>query len=313
MTDRNILVGSINPVNGMTTHGVFEEGDVLVDPLGNPLVDIATAWYYGNGEDGDVTIAVDTTLSANYMYNNLTINAGVALTLQGHYVMVKGTLTLEAGAVIRRNGNSATSGLGGAALAAAVYGESGAGANAQGGGTNLTVSLGGAGGKGGASNVGATNGPPGGTVTGPAAANGGLINRAHLQALTTGTVIGSNSAKMKGGSGGGGSATLNGGAGGGGGPIVIFARLIVVTSGTASITSNGGNGRQTVTANSSGGGGGGGGFVIVVSSAAQPAGLSLVANGGLGGLGSGGLFLDGLPGNPGFTAFYVWNELKETP
>ena len=48
---------------------------------------------YGFGQDGDVTISSDTSLSRDMYYNNLTINSSCDLDTNGYKVFVKGTLT----------------------------------------------------------------------------------------------------------------------------------------------------------------------------------------------------------------------------
>jgi len=48
---------------------------------------------YGFGQDGDVTIASNTTLTRDMYYNDLTINANCDLDTNGYKVFVKGTLT----------------------------------------------------------------------------------------------------------------------------------------------------------------------------------------------------------------------------
>ncbi|MCC6191389.1 MAG: hypothetical protein IT318_20390, partial [Anaerolineales bacterium] len=60
---------------------------------------------YGDGSDGDVTISVDTSLSTNKTYNNLTIAAGVSLNANGYGIWVNGTLTFgDASSRIHNNG-----------------------------------------------------------------------------------------------------------------------------------------------------------------------------------------------------------------
>tara|TARA_R100001509_G_scaffold124373_1_gene78005 strand:+ start:372 stop:2006 length:1635 start_codon:yes stop_codon:yes gene_type:complete len=48
---------------------------------------------YGFGQDGDVTIASNTSLTRDMYYNNLTINANCDLDTNGYKIFVKGTLT----------------------------------------------------------------------------------------------------------------------------------------------------------------------------------------------------------------------------
>jgi len=59
---------------------------VFLDRLGGDEV-------YGYGQDGDVTITADTTLSRDMYYNDLTINSSCTLDTNGYRVFVRGTLT----------------------------------------------------------------------------------------------------------------------------------------------------------------------------------------------------------------------------
>jgi hypothetical protein len=317
MADRKVLVGDIDGLTGIIAHGAFNAGDIVVDPAGDPLgIEVGTAWFYGDGSDGDVTISSNTTLSANMMYNNLTISSGIALNTGSFLVFVKGTLTLGPGAFIRRDGSNASGTAGGSGVSQQVYGGSVNGANTSAiAGTSITNSVGGSGGAGGGAN--SANGGHGGVSTPPAANNGGLVNRAHLFTLTTGLVINSDVQRFQGGAGGGSGRTGTtpsgsaGGGGGGGGILVVFAREVVVSSGAATISANGGNGANAVT-HGGGGGGGGGGLCVVVSAKSQPAGLTVSANGGLGGAAAGATGVAGTAGSAGYAQFFVWHELKET-
>ena len=58
---------------------------VLLDRLGGDEI-------YGFGQDGDVTLTSNTTLSRDMYYNDLTINSGVTLDTNGYRVFVRGTL-----------------------------------------------------------------------------------------------------------------------------------------------------------------------------------------------------------------------------
>lgn len=68
--------------------GLANYGRTTVQRTGNDFI-------YGQGTDGDATIAANTTLSRDWYYNNLTINNGVTLTTSGYRIFVKGTLTLN--------------------------------------------------------------------------------------------------------------------------------------------------------------------------------------------------------------------------
>lgn len=265
---------------------------------------------YGDGSDGDVTISVDTSLSTNKTYNNLTIAAGVSLNANGYGVWVNDTLTFgDASSRIHNNGGDGGNGadgngnLGGAAgttAAAAGSGTlgappapvgSGTGANAGGGspgngtaGNNATNSIGGAAGV-----AGAAGGAAGGGAAGGTAGSGGTrtattsVFRA-LVPLTTfrlfladGTLAIPQAGGGSGGSGGGGASnrgadgTQNGGGGGGGAPGAPGGNLLVVARRVA--------GAGNLQANGGDGGDGGNG-------AAAPGGGE--DGGGGGGAGSGG-------------------------
>ncbi|HYJ92112.1 MAG TPA: hypothetical protein VEV84_12435 [Pyrinomonadaceae bacterium] len=238
------------------------------------------AGLFGDGSDGDVTIAGATTLTRDMYYHNLTINAGQTLNPGGFRIFVSGTLTFDAGggASIARNGIDGCSGTGcpsGALLPGTLGGTTGAGSNRN--------SLGGSGGPG-TGTFGDTEIPP------TASAGGHGVFRSATQALggrsLDGTLVNGG-----GDGGGGGDGTLFvGGGGGGAGVVVVAARTIVFTGSSAVITAAGGTGASI------GGGGGGGGVVVVITTVPQPPGLTLSA---IGGGGSGG----GANGSPGFT---VW-------
>jgi len=63
---------------------------------------------YGDGTDGDITISVDTTLTRDMYYNNLTINSGKILYPVGFKIFVKGTLTVNG--TINFNGANGSNG-----------------------------------------------------------------------------------------------------------------------------------------------------------------------------------------------------------
>ena len=63
-----------------------------------------TTGPYGDGSDGDGTIAIATSLTGDAFYENLTINDGIELNLAGRRLYVRGTLTLGDGSIISNNG-----------------------------------------------------------------------------------------------------------------------------------------------------------------------------------------------------------------
>jgi hypothetical protein len=244
---------------------------------------------FGSGEDGDVTIAVNTNLSADMHYNNLTINGGgIILTPSGWRIYVRGTLLVLAGGAIFADGNDAVGAAGGAQLfrgsissQALAGGNGGVGAGVAGGGT-ANVGMGGDGGAGGAGGAGA--GGAGGNNTFNQTLYG---SQATFHQFIRGNALASNAVGRAtsgaGGGGGGGDGVNSGGGGGGGGePMIIFARRIV---NLGTISANGGAGANGVAGDSGGGGGGGGGRIHMIAN--QYSGAIPTASGGAFGAGVG--------------------------
>lgn len=165
-------------------------------------------WLFGNGSS-TTTISVNTTLTADTKYLNLTVNNGVTLTAGGYRIFVKNTLTnngtISAAGTDGGDGGNAnvnTAGAAGSAGAAMVTGTvyggatgvvgrigaagrttTGVGANGTNGGGSGTTNIsprvtgagagkaGGGGGSAGGANVGGTGGTAGsgGTTVGPTA------------------------------------------------------------------------------------------------------------------------------------------------
>lgn len=77
---------------------------------------IARGWvggtpYFGNGQDGDVTIAAwTTTLTRDMFYNNLILQTGAILEAAGFIVFVAWTLTQQGTGLIRNNGGAGGNG-----------------------------------------------------------------------------------------------------------------------------------------------------------------------------------------------------------
>ena len=77
---------------------------LLLDRLGGEEV-------YGFGQDGDVTIAANTTLTRDMYYNDLTINSSCTLDTNGYRVFVRGTLAFtDSSSRIGRFSNKTTAG-----------------------------------------------------------------------------------------------------------------------------------------------------------------------------------------------------------
>jgi hypothetical protein len=233
---------------------------------------VGLAALFGDGSDGDVTISTnDEKLTRDMYYHDLTVASDVTLNPNGWRIFVSGTLTLEEGAQIARDGNLGEVVTGGPALVAGSLGGSAGGGGGTGSGGSISDSLGGSGG------AGSNGGGAGGGVTTPSADAGGPgVFRSAMAAISGHDLAGGQISGGAGG-GGGGDGELEGG-GSGGGVVVVVAHTVVLGGSSASIHADGGEGEH----GGGVGGGGGGGVVVVVSTVAQPAGLTLSAKGGAG-------------------------------
>lgn len=252
---------------------------------------------FGDGSDGDVTLATNTTLTRDMYYNNLTINSGVTLSTGGYRIFVKNTLTNNgtidcSGAPgTDSTGGSAAGGNGGASGSLAGGGRGGDGSNGANGNPGVDGNVGGAGGSSGVV-TGYTAGA-GGSASLPASSGGWryLVRAIEMQDLGT---------AFKGGAGGGGgpaaAGSAGGGGGGGGGVVVISAAILVNNGAIKSEGGKGGNGRSG--ADSAGGGGGGGGVISLIYRSKSGTGTISVAGGAKGLLG-GGSGTDGVAGAAG--------------
>jgi len=75
-------------------------------PLPISAQQMVSYYSFWDASDGDVTISVNSTLSRDMYYNNLTVNTGVTLDPSGYAIYVAWTLTLTGTAKIIRNGNN---------------------------------------------------------------------------------------------------------------------------------------------------------------------------------------------------------------
>jgi len=273
---------------------LLREGDVAATNL----------LFFGDGSDGDVTIASTTTLTRDMYYNNLTVNSGIALNTNGYRIFVKGTLTNNG--YIQNNGSNGVPGN-------PYYGSPGYGGAAGtlgGGGTGgyqfgywdeypCYTSPGGGGG--GIVLIIAKTVTNNGTIR----ANGGSAGNVTTSQNNSGNgPAGTSMTSSFGGAGGAGgsSGSYTGGSGGtvtaptatqGGIRALPFA--ILLRDGTTLFTGGaggGGGGAYDGYYASGGGGGGGGAVVIVYGSASWGTEQASAASGGTGwnggGTGSGG-------------------------
>lgn len=234
---------------------------------------------YGDGSDGNITIAANTTLTRDMFYANLTIDATKTLNPNGYRIFVKGTLTNNG--TIARTGNNggagggasgSTAGIAGVAATALADGSlSGivaAVAGAAGGGGGIQGAAGGRTGAAGVTGTAATamaagstgvvgvQGADGGSYVGGA---GGALGAAgtltqetrfsHSLFATTIIINPRPGNGSTGGSGGGGDMNMagywggggggSGGGGGNGGPMHIVAKTLI---NNGAISTSGGTG-----------------------------------------------------------------------
>jgi len=254
---------------------------------------------FGDGSDGDVVIAVNTTLTRDMSYNNLTVNGGVTLSTAGFVIRVRGTLlnngTIDCSGGAGGAGAGAPTGTGGVAGIAPYYyattkdyiscpSRPGAGGSVAADGANNAL--------GGAAGVlfvagawapfhlraGSGGGGGGSHGLAPAAGVAGEYDLAGFVGGVGGAATGA------------GSDQLGGGGGGAGAGVVLIYAFIINNVG--SILALGGAGGAGLTvgapATSGNGGGGGGGMIIVFYRTATLLGTRTVTGGAAGVGGSGG-------------------------
>lgn len=239
--------------------------------------------HTGTAADGqDVTISAATNLSGIHHYRNLTVNAGVTVTIDSGYplaIIATGTVTVNG--TIEGSGKGAPGGLGGGTVS--PNGQSGTAAllgGAGGGGGHSPTHLGGTGGL--TRNLRFESTPGAGGTPG---GNGGSapLTRALFGAF--------DHAGYHGGGGGGGGAEdvisgNDGGSGGSGGGYLYIEAASVLIGPTGLLRCNGANGAPAVGADAGGGSGGGGGLIHIRTRSYTSNG-TVEAVGGVGGAGAG--------------------------
>ena len=267
---------------------------------------------FGDGSDGNFTYTPGTsTISREWNYADLTIQAGAVIKPAGFRMFMRGTLT-NAGS-FNDDGLPATGATAGAALGARQFLGAASGAGATGRSTTGAgaagsviasssyqstgvLPTGGAGGQGDGGNLGGAGG----------AATPGSSRWASLLGYGRGATA------VNGGSGGGaggcqvgtGTAT-SGGGGSGGGDVYIAARFIANTGTISAIGGKGGDAVSTGDGKAGGGGGGGGGHVgIITQTPSASIGGTVSAAGGAGGTGIGGGSV-GVSGTAGSVSYLI--------
>ncbi len=273
-------------VSGETAYAMSDSGYEAELPTSVDTSLVGATLVFGDGSDGDVTISVDTTLTRDMFYNNLTVNAGITLTTAGYRIFVKNTLTNRG--TIQYNGNvggnaTATSGGGGGAgLAEGSLGGSTAG-GPGGKKSSANSSHGGGGGSGGGVIlIVAKTMINNGTISANGG-NGGNANGVGEASTTVAPGAGGEATPSIGSSGGaGGAGSGIAGAAGGvatapaasqGGyralPMAILLHTLnVAKTGTDLFVGGGGGGGGGYSlagaSNAGGGGGGGGGAIVII-------------------------------------------------
>lgn len=238
------------------------------------------------------------TMSKHIMASSMTISSGITLKPAGHFLKVKGDLTLGNNVTIQANGNGGGTGLNGASPPSSGFfsgGSAGGNGKTQGqagaggaGSSVIGVKLGGTGGTGGTTPSGA--GGAGSSTNNWVKSNGDKF----VQAIQGFFISGTSVALLGGGSGGGGGGGVTntysnpGGGGSGAGVIVILVGGTITYGSNCRITAIGGAGKDaynsSIPANTrGGGGGGGGGGAIFVRSKRKIGSVTFDVSGGAGG------------------------------
>jgi len=126
-----VVLASGDIATGQNVEVVYEnvtDSFRMLSQVGNaPLTIIPATLNFGDGSDGNVTIASGTTtITRDMYYNNLTIQTGGVLNPSGYRVFVMGTLTFQGTGIIARNGTNGGNGGNGGNGAAGTPGAAGA-------------------------------------------------------------------------------------------------------------------------------------------------------------------------------------------
>jgi hypothetical protein len=246
--------------------------------------------------------STSTTLSGNiYVFGNLTIDSGVTITENGHYLYAAGTFD-NLGTITGGNnpnaagGAGASSGTGGSGTSITTS-YAGSGGGGGGGGSSTSTYTAGSGGSGGATLVAGGSGGAGGAGSNGGNGNAGAtpstpsMSQSLAQSMFSNVTKYLSSASGAGGGGGGGDGVaISGGAGAEGVLGVVIGGNKVIAG---NINTNGNAGVAGAAGGSGGGGGGGAGSgagsILIVYNSSYTAGTysDTGGSGGAGGTGSG--------------------------
>ncbi len=290
-TDSSANVVTLVPDGAERINGNIASYDISVPDNGVELQSCTTRWQitststresflttatdtYGDGSDGDVTVAGTTTLTENTYYDNLVVTG----TLQPSRFLVFVRGRLSGNGTIADDGNNAAGAVAGTALASAYLGGASAGGAGSAGGSAGSNGSAAASSRSAAGTGGTSGDGGGGGISGGGQA-GGSSGGATVVSVNTGSnasvflyrngaydVTFTRPTGGAGGGGGGARASSTGGGGGGGGGGILIRCLVCDFTGTISVRGgNGGNAVLGAGLGAGGGGGGGGGWVTVVS------------------------------------------------
>ena len=253
----------------LTLSGLF-----LIPQCTNNAASLSLGYCIGN-----MIYSTSTTLQGNiYVFGNLTIDSGVTITENGHYMYATGTFD-NLGAITGGNNPNAPGGAG----------ASGTGSGSP--GTSITTSYAGSGAGGGGGYSGGGPGGSGGSTLAPGGSGGapgatgssGSTPSAPSMSQSLATSIFNNIAKyLSSASGGGGGGYDNGGGSGAIGVLGVAIGGNKVIAGTINTNGNVGGGGP---ADGGGGGGSGAGSILIVYNSSYTAGTYSDA-GGAGGAGT---------------------------
>lgn len=296
IVNNNIKLKSGGGIINDATDGLSVSESVIGDAAYSAIL-----LQYCDGSDGDVTISVDTTLSRNMFYNNLTINDGIKLIPNGYLIFVKETINCIGTGKIAQDYNSSSPD--GKILPAPVEGAAAKTSDTGGNNGSASVkSLSNLAGKNGGA-VGSYAGGAGGAVSSLPNKRKNTFVFGNFYDIEATSVV---RYTLTGGAGGGArgdgwSATSAGygGAGGtSGGMIFVVARTIGVLnlSAIGGPGENGGDGSKQYGDGGGGGAGGNGGYCFVAYKNKTT--ITATLTGGAGGAG-GTRLVSGSNGEPG--------------
>ncbi len=284
---QGVTFPSVWPVNRLFLRTDQNRIYTNIGTLNAPVFTLISAFnvaLFGTGSDGDVIISVNTTLTGDKNYKNLTVNGGITLNTSGFIVRVSETL-LNNGTITDDDSGGQTAGAAGTTKNGYIAGGAGRnGTDGNNGSGGLLKGLKGVFGKGGgivivyaiilenngsinANGIDGTNGTAGqsgqtGGGGGGGAGSGGqhgIVNVSYSTLIAIGTITSLGGAGGNGGSGGANGAGAGGSGGAGGAGSNGHDDTNGKTGKAGAASSSAGNDAGKCTSGGAGGAGGGGG------------------------------------------------------